>query len=321
MNENDIILYTTSTGDVKVEVRYEDDTFWLTQKKMAELFGVETHTVNYHLKEIFKSNELIEDSVIRKIRTTASDGKKYKTNFYNLDAIISVGYRVNSSQATQFRIWATERLRDYIIKGYAINENRIEQNKKQFLKTIQDLKILTKDNDLIEIQDVLSLIEDFSNTWFSLNRFDNNELPDSGSEKLSIKISGKELKSDLSKLKQTLIDKEEATELFAQEKNEGNLEGIFGNVFQSVFGEDAYPTIEEKAAHLLYFIVKNHPFNDGNKRSGAFAFVWLLQKAGMNFIQNISTQTLTVLTLLIATSHPSEKEKMVGLVLLLLNDK
>src|SRR5690606_7842173 len=136
-----------------------------------------------------------------------------------------------SSQATQFRIWATERLRDYIIKGYAINENRIEQNKKQFLKTIQDLKILTKDNDLIEIQDVLSLIEDFSNTWFSLNQFDNNELPDSGSEKLSIKISGKELKSDLSKLKQTLINKEEATELFAQEKNEGNLEGIFGNVF------------------------------------------------------------------------------------------
>jgi hypothetical protein len=138
MTNSEIILYTTPKGDVKIEVFLQDETVWLTQRAMGELFGVETHTVNYHLKEIFKSNELEEDSVIRKIRITAADGKKYLTNFYNLDAIISVGYRVNSHQATQFRIWATKTLKEFIIKGFVLDDERLKQGKKLFGKDYFD---------------------------------------------------------------------------------------------------------------------------------------------------------------------------------------
>jgi death-on-curing family protein len=243
-----------------------------------------------------------------------------KVKVYNLDAIISVGYRVNSKEATRFRQWATQRLKDYLVKGYAINQKRLEENKAQFLQTLEDLKQLAQNNTQVETKEILTLIQNFSATFFALDSYDKNEFPHQGNQK-EIEATAQELKSDLQQLKEELIKKGEATELFAQEKQAGNLEGIFGNVFQTVFGQDAYPTVEEKAAHLLYFIVKNHPFNDGNKRCGAFSFVWLLQKAGYSFQDKISPETLTTLTLLIAESNPLDKEKMIGIVKLLLNFK
>lgn len=320
--EKSIEIYKTADNQVEIQVEFDRDTVWLSQRQMGVLFDKNPDTISLHLKNIFKEGELEEKATTEYSSVVQKEGNrnvKRDIKFYNLDAIISVGYRVNSMRGIQFRQWATQRLKDYLVKGYAINEKRIQENKKEFVKTLDALKLLTKDNEFVATQDILSLIQEFSDTWFSLEQFDSQKFPKQGTQK-EIELSGKELKEDLQKLKRELILKGEATELFAQEKEQGAIEGIFGTVFQTVFGEDAYPSIEEKAAHLLYFIVKNHPFNDGNKRSGAFAFIWLLQKAEMNFAKQISTQTLTTLTILIAESKPTEKEKMVGLIKLLLEN-
>lgn len=315
----EILLYNTPQGNVKIEVVHKKETFWLSQKAMASLFGTEVPAISKHLSNIFNTNELDKDSVVSILETTAADGKNYPTKFYNLDAIIAVGYRVNSIQATQFRIWATAKLREYISKGFTLNEQFLEQNKIQFIKTLHDLKLLVKENTQIEISDVLDLIESFSQTWFSLDSYDKNSFPKFGTQK-EVNLSALELQVDIDVLKMKLIERKEATSLFAQEKQKGNLEGIFGNIFQSVFGEDAYPSVELKAAHLLYFIIKNHPFNDGNKRSAAFAFIWFLQKSGLAFRNKINPETLVILTILIAESNPDDMEKMIGVILLILKN-
>lgn len=316
--EKKIEIYQSIDKTIQLEVKLEQETVWLNRQQISELFNRDVKTIGKHINNVFKDKELNKESVIANFATTASDGKTYQVQYYNLDVIISVGYRVKSKEGVQFRQWATKRLKDYLIQGYAINQKVLEQNKKQFLKTLEDLKLLSQNNDLIETTAILSLIESFSATFFALENFDNNNFPKQNNE-AQILSTAQELKQDLEILKQELIKKGEATDLFSQEKKQGNLQGIYGNVFQSVFGQDAYPSVEEKAAHLLYFIVKNHPFNDGNKRSGAFAFIWLLQKANYNFTEKITPETLTTLTILIAISNPSEKEKMVGLILLLLN--
>jgi death-on-curing family protein len=179
---------------------------------------------------------------------------------------------------------------------------------------------LTENTAFNDSRDLLSLIESFSNTWISLDKFDKGIFPTIGTKQELI-VNASDLLQDIQLLKKELVSKNEATQLFAQEKKQGNIQGILGNVYQTVFGQDAYETIEEKAAHLLYFIVKNHPFNDGNKRTGAFAFIWFLRKAGFAFESKINPSALTALTLLIAESDPSEKDKMIGIVLLLLGEK
>lgn len=240
---------------------------------------------------------------------------------YNLDAIIAVGYRIGSVSGTKFRRWATTMLREHIIQGYTINPTRIEKNYEQFLKAVEDVGKMLPATSGLSSNDVLELITLFAGTWFSLDAYDKASLPHEGLSRKEVEFTAEELEKALGELKIDLIDKKEATELFAQEKQAGNLAGIVGNIMQSVFGEDAYPSIEEKAVHLLYFIIKNHPFNDGNKRSGAFAFVWFLRRAGIDFSQKITPEALTVLALLIAESSPKDKDRMVGLVILLLNEK
>jgi death-on-curing family protein len=324
--QDEVLIYQTLDDVKSIEVILKTETIWLTQEQISYLYGTKRPAITKHLKNIFNSGELNESVVCSILEHTTKHGAiKNKTQIskvkvYNLDAIISVGYRVNSKEATRFRQWATQRLKDYLVKGYAINQKRLEENKAQFLQTLEDLKQLAQNNTQVETKEILTLIQNFSATFFALDSYDKNEFPHQGNQK-EIEATAQELKSDLQQLKQELIKKGEATELFAQEKQAANLEGIFGNVFQTVFGQDAYPTVEEKAAHLLYFIVKNHPFNDGNKRCGAFSFVWLLQKAGYSFQDKISPETLTTLTLLIAESNPLDKEKMIGIVKLLLNFK
>ncbi len=324
MLKDGIIIYQSDGNSNQIEVILRKESIWLSQEQISNLFGTKRPAITKHLKNIFLSNELKEIEVCSILEHTTKHGsiegksQKSKTKIYNLDAILSVGYRVNSKQATLFRMWATQRLKDYLVQGYAINQKRIEENKTHFLTALKDLKLLTTNNSLIEVKDVLSLIESFSGTFFSLDSYDKNQFPNKGTI-AEIQTTAKELYQDIQQLKAQLIKKSEATELFAQEKTKGNLESIFGNVFQSVFGEDAYPSVEQKAAHLLYFIIKNHPFNDGNKRSGAFAFIWLLQKAVYPFRNKIYPETLTTLTILIAESNPTDKEKMIGIVLLLLN--
>ncbi|WP_434352865.1 virulence protein RhuM/Fic/DOC family protein [Psychrobacter sp. HD31] len=324
ITQSDMMIFTTDDEQVELSVKLEDETVWLNRQQMALLFDRDIKTIGKHVNNVFKEGELDKKVVVAKFATTTQHGaikgktQQKEVEFYNLDVIISVGYRVKSQKGTQFRIWATKRLKDYLIKGYAINQKRLAENQQQFLKTLEDLKALTHDNPKVETTEILSLIQSFADTWFTLDSYDKQEFPERG-DTVSIKTSAEELQTDLQLLKFELINKGEATELFAQEKKQGLLAGIFGNVFQSIFGQDAYPTLEEKAAHLLYFIIKNHPFTDGNKRSGAFAFIWLLQKYGYDFADKINPQTLTTLTILIAESDPNDKEKMIGVVKLLLN--
>lgn len=311
-----LAIFQTNSGSIEVRTDEKNATVWLTQADLSSIFEKDQSVISRHLKNIFKDGEVGEKSNMQKMHIANSDKP---VTFYSLDIVLAVGYRTNSAKAINFRKWATKTLKQHITQGYTINHKVLEQNKQQFLQTLDDLKILTQNNRLIESKDILSLIRYFGNTFFTLENFDKNNFPKKG-EITEISASAKELKTDLQVLKAELTKKGEATALFAQEKKQGSLEGIFGNVFQSVFGQDAYSSVEEKAAHLLYFIIKNHPFNDGNKRSGAFSFIWLLQKANIKFGHKISPETLTTLTLLIATSPPSEKDKMIGLVLLLLNN-
>lgn len=317
------LVYQAKDGAIELKLDKKNETIFANVNQIADLFGVQRPAITKHLRNIFADEELNEKVVSSILELTTSHGaitgKKQvqKVKYYNLDAIISVGYRVNSKQATNFRIWATKTLKKYLTDGVAINKKLISQNHQKFLKAIEDIKTLSQDSKNLKAGDILDLIKSFSYTWFSLDSFDKGEFPTGGTKK-SISVDAKELEQDIAKLKAELIAKKEATAIFATEKNQGALEGILGNVFQSAFGEDVYPSLEEKAAHLLYFIVKNHPFNDGNKRSGAFAFIWFLRKSGLQFLDRISPETLASVTILIAESNPKEKDKMVGLVLMLL---
>ena len=321
--KDEIIIYQAKNGAIELKGDFnKDNVIWANLNQISKLFGRDKSVISRHIKNIFNGKELDKKSTVAIFATVQKEGTRTVTReieYFNLDMILSVGYRVDSKTATNFRKWATQTLKQHITKGYTINPKQLEQNKKQFLQTLNNLKILTQNNTLVEVKDVLDLIQTFSDTFFNLERFDKNNFPKKGLYK-EIKTTAEELQKDLQVLKSELIKKEEASELFAQEKKQGSLKGIFGTVFQSVFGQDAYPSIEEKAANLLYFIVKNHPFNDGNKRSGAFAFVWLLQKANYNYQTKITPETLTTITLLVALSAPQEKEKMIGLITLLLKD-
>lgn len=318
-----IAIYQAPNGAIEFRGDYEQETIWGTQRQIAELFGVDVRTINEHLINIYNSDELKESSTLRKYRIVQKEGNRDVArllNFYNLDAILSVGYRVNSKQATQFRIWATQILKQHILQGYTINQNRIGENYNQFVQALADIKALLPAGNRITTEDVLNLISAFAGTWFSLEAYDKGRLPQKGESKKHAAFSAAELLEALRELKKDLIKKNQAAEIFGQERSKGSLEGIVGNIFQSVFGEDAYPGAEQKAAHLLYFMVKNHPFVDGNKRSGAFAFIWFLRKTGL-LRASLTPEALTTLTLLLAESSPKEKDRMIGLVLLLLNGK
>ncbi len=316
--KNNILIYQAPNGAIELRADEAHQTIWITQKQLAKVFEVDVRTVNEHLKNIFKTKELIEKSVIRKFRITAEDGKTYNTNQYNLDVILSVGYRVNSKRATQFRQWATKTLREHITKGYTINRKRIGQNYNAFMKAVADIQTLLPEHVVLDPKAVRELIKEFAGTWVSLDAYDKERLVPIGTTKKTVQLSGDELWIALGSLKAELMKKGEATEIFAQERVFGSVTGIIGNVMQSFGGKPVYASVEEKAAHLLYFMVKNHPFTDGNKRSGAFAFVWFLRKAHAKKSQNINPATLTALTLLIAESDPKKKDQMVALVTQLL---
>ncbi|WP_295417809.1 virulence protein RhuM/Fic/DOC family protein [Sulfurovum sp.] len=316
---SDMVIY--EDGHLSIEISVEDETIWLSADQIASIFDVNRPAIVKHIGNIYKTEELDKNSTCSILEQVAKDGKKRKMNFYNLDMIIAAGYRVNSKKATAFRKWSTNILKDHLIKGYTINKERLQKNYDEFLRVVEDIKVLSQNSGSVKAEDVLELIKSFSATWFGLDSYDREELPKEGISKVNLEFEVEKLYKDVAIFKQELMKKGEASEIFATEKTKKSLEGIFGNVFQSVFGEDAYPTVEEKAAHLLYFIVKNHPFNDGNKRTGAFSFVWLLKRAGFDVETYINPNALTALTLLIAESNPNDKDRMVGLVLLMLRDQ
>lgn len=322
--KNEIAIYQLESGAIEISVDLNNETLLLTQQQIAQLFDVKKAAISKHVKNIFASAELKEESTVSKMETVQIEGNRQvmrKIEYYNLDLVLSIGYRVNSVKATMFRRWATKTLKEHIVKGYSVNKERIAKNYKLFLEAIEDIKALLPENGKKDTVNILELVSIFADTWFSLNAYDAAELPKTGITKNQIEITSNELRNVLQQLKKELISKNEATDLFCTERQENNIEGIVGNVFQSFGEEYVYPTVEEKAANLLYFFIKNHPFIDGNKRSGAFAFIWFLQKAGLLNIEKLNPNVLTAVTLLIAESNPKDKGRMIGLILLILRGK
>jgi len=319
-DKNTIAIYQAPNGAIELPVDATTETIWATQKQIAEVFDVNIPAISKHITNILEENEL-DSSTISKLETVQKEGGRNTRRIvthYNLDMIIAVGYRIGSGKGTAFRKWATSTLRSYITDGYAINPTRIEHNQTQFIKALEDLKLLSAKTEVVGSTEVADLALAFASTWFSLDAYDKSELPQSGNIKQAVAIGAEDLQSALADLRQQLIEKGEATDIFGEERTKNGLQALFGNVFQSFSGEDVYPTLEEKAAHLLYFTVKNHVFVDGNKRSGAYAFVWFLSKVNLLNITEISPQALTAITLLVAESDPKDKERLVGLILLLL---
>jgi len=316
--KKEIVIYQAKSGAIELRGDFSRETIWATQDQIAGLFFTTKQNISQHLKGIFGSGELNQDSVVKDFFTTAADGKQYKVKFYNLDAILSVGYRVNSKTATEFRKWATKTLRTHIISGYTINRPRIAKNYEAFLRAVEQVRNLLPAGGEVDAKSALELVRLFADTWFSLNAYDQSALPIGGATKKQVRLTANDLIEVLSELKQILASKKEATEFFGVERQKESVAGIIGNVFQSLGDKDLYPSVEEKAAHLLYFMVKNHPFVDGNKRSGAFAFIWFLKKAYQLNPSRLTPEALTALTLLVAESNPKDKERMIGLILLLL---
>jgi len=313
-----LVIYQAPSGAIELRGDFRRETIWATQAQVAELFDIERSVTTKHIRNILKDKELDADSVCAKFAHTATDGKTYQVQFYNLDLILAVGYRANSAKAIEFRKWATKILREHIIKGYTINRKQIGKNYDAFMKAVGDIQTLLPEHVTLDPKTVLDLIKEFASTWVSLDAYDKETLKVIGTTLKAVKLSGEELTDAIAKLRSELMDKSETTDLFAQERRVGSIGGIVGSVMQSFGGKPLYVTAEEKAAHLLYFMVKNHPFTDGNKRSGAFAFIWFLRKARVKGGRNINSANLTALTLLIAESDPKKKEQMVALVTQLL---
>ncbi len=324
--QNAIEIYQTEDGQTQVDVRFEQDTVWLNRQQFAQLFDRDIKTIGKHINNVFKEGELQKKAVVAKFAKTAADGKMYQVEHYNLDVIISVGYRVKSQQGTQFRIWATKRLKEYLIQGYSLHQKRFEQNAKALQ---QALKLIEKTAQSDELtldagRGLTEIISRYTQTFLWLQRYDEGLLEEPKGQAGGILPSPEEAMQSLRILKADLMARQEATDLFANPRAEG-LAGIFGNLEQSVFGAPAYPSIESKAAHLLYFVVKNHPFSDGNKRSGAFLLVDFLNRNGRLFNAQgeavINDTGLAALTLLVAESDPKQKETLIRLIIHMLTNK
>jgi death-on-curing family protein len=315
-----IEIYTSKNGQTNIDVTFDNETIWLNQYQISSLFKTDRSSITKHLKNIFKTGELNLNETCAKFAQVQIEGNKSvkrKVLNYNLDVIISLGYRVNSIEGTQFRQWATQRLKEHLVNGYTINQKRLDQLQKT-IEIIQNTG--NKGNlNLNEAKGLLEIINNYTQSFVLLNQFDSNNLIDSGLENdIIYEINYQEAYLAIEKLKLHLISKNEATNLFGNEKDE-SFKGILGNILQSFDNQYLYPTIEEQASHLLYFIIKNHPFSDGNKRIGAFMFVWFLEKNKHHFKKNgeikINDNALVALALLVAQSNPSDKEIMIKLII------
>lgn len=326
MPEQQILLYQTKEGDVSFEVRLGDDSVWLTQNEMAQLFETTQKNITMHLKNVYAHEELSEMATSKNFLLVRSEGKrqvKRSIKHYNLDAIISVGYRVNSKRSSYFRIWATGVLRDYLMQGYALNQKKLKHSQQIITRLEETLglfkKQLINSASTDEARGLLSVITEYARTFVLLNQFDQGELPRKNlHSKITYEIDLNEAELGIDELKQALIEKGEGSDLFGRQKDNG-LAGVLGNILQTFDGKYLYPTVEEQGAHLLYLIIKNHPFTDGNKRIGALLFIWFLQKNKCHLKNNgeikINDNALAAIALLIAQSDPSQKDAMIDLII------
>ena len=310
-NLNTNVIYQTKSGALELRGDSKNETVWATQAQIAEVFEIDRTVATKHINNILSSTEVDVNNNVQKMHIV--DSKK-PVSLYSLDMILAVGYRTNSAKAIEFRQWATKTLRQHIVSGYTINRVQIAKNYDEFMATVGKLQAVLPSGTAMDSKTTLDLVRLFADTWFSLDAYDNETLAPAKVNKKKVKLTAEELYESIAVLKTELMRKGEASSNFAQERNREALEGIIGNIMQSFGGNELYPNIQSKAAHLLYFIIKNHPFVDGNKRSGAYAFVWFLQKTKVLNTNSLTPTALTALTILIAESNPNEKEKIVALV-------
>lgn len=317
--DNKIVIYQTEDGKTQLDVKLENETVWLTQAQLVQLFDSSKANVSEHIKHIYEDGELAADSTVRKFRTVQTEGKRQvgrNVTYYNLDLIISLGYRVNTKRGIQFRQWATSVLRDYLIKGYAINQRIREENYQQMVQLVRSMARTVKLQDLSkEVRNaLLDVVVDYT---FALDRLDDYDY-----QRLSIPESSTEEKFHATyegamKVLAELREKFGGSGLFANEKDD-SFKSSIGQIYQTFGGQDLYPTVEEKAAMLLYLVTKNHSFSDGNKRIAATLFLWFMNENGILYDdmhnKRIDDATLVALTLLIAESRPEEKDTMIKVV-------
>lgn len=315
-NLGEVEIYEAPDGVIRLDVRLERDTVWLTQAQMVELFGRDQSVISRHIGNTFKEGELEREGNMQKMHIANSDKP---VELYSLDVIISVGYRVKSSRGTQFRIWATRTLKEHLVRGYTLNQQRFEHNARELEAALELVRKAAAGEALTSDQGrgLVELIARYTQTFLLLQRYDEGLLVEPKGTAGGALPAVKEARASIGHLKRDLMGRGEATDLFGRERDEG-LAAVLGNLEQSVFGEPAYPTIEAKAAHLLYFVIKNHPFSDGNKRIGSFLFVDFLNRNGRLFragVPVINDVGLAALALLVAESAPKDKEVMIRLVM------
>ncbi|WP_320979616.1 RhuM family protein [Bacteroides sp.] len=320
-NRGEIVIYQTKDGKTSIDVKLENETVWLTLSQITELFDRDKSVVSRHISNVFREGELDRNSVVAKNATTASDGKIYQVEYFNLDVIISVGYRVKSQRGTQFRIWANKILKDYLIKGYAINQQvkaaQLEDLKStvRLLSNVIEHKQLTLD----EANGLLRVITDYTYGLDTLDKYDYQQLEvDSTTPTEEFRATYEEAMEAI----HLLQEKFGSSNLFGNEKDQ-SFKSSINTIYQTFGGEELYPSVEEKAAMLFYLVVKNHSFSDGNKRIAAFLFLWFLEKNGILYKSDgsklIGNNTLVALTLMIAESRTEEKDVMVKVVINLIN--
>ena len=321
-NKGEIIIYQTPDGQTEIDVRMEKETVWLTQKQIAELFGTKRPAITKHLNNIYSSSELEENSTCSILEHMGNDGQqKYSTKYYNLDAILSVGYRVNSSNATKFRQWANKVLKSYLIKGYAINQQMKEQQLVDLKNTVKLLSnvIANKKLTLDEANGLLHVITDYTYGLDTLDKYDYQQLEiEATTPKTPFRATYDEAIAAIHLLQK----KFGSSDLFGNEKDQ-SFHSSINTIYQTFGGDELYPSIEEKASMLFYLVVKNHSFSDGNKRIAAFLFLWFLEKNGILYKEDgsrlIDNNALVALTLMIAESRTEEKDIMVKVVVNLIN--
>jgi len=323
---SEIEIYSDKDNETQIEVRFDNETVWLSQAQINILFGRERSVISKHINNIFKEGELQEEVVCAKFAHTNKHGaikgkvQENKIKYYNLDVIISVGYRVKSIRGTQFRQWATKRLKKYLVEGFVINQKRLDQLK-QTIQLIANTKVI----DTIEINEakgLLDIISNYARSFVLLNQYDSQTIEGANvNDEITYEIKYDEAKIAIAELKKQLIARKEATDLFGKEKDK-SFESSLQSIVQTFGGEYLYPSIEEQASNLLYFVIKNHSFNDGNKRIGAFLFIWFLEKNMYRFKKNgevkINDNGLTAIALLVAQSNPADKDILIKLIVSLL---
>jgi len=325
-NKGEIVIYKSPSGP-EIQVKLEKNNVWLNAHLIAEVFNVNRPAIVKHINNIYKRGELDRELTCSILEQVAADGKTRKMNLYNLDMIISVGYRVNSRRATQFRIWATKTLKDHLVKGYTINEKRLLQARKQFKELQTAINFLQEKSkkELLTGQEgeLLGLLSNYAKTLTLLEKYDKGKLKIAKGGKTKFVLSYAGCQKIIGEIKKELILKKEASELFGNEAGR-EFEGIVKNLYQTFDSKEIYKTIEEKAAHLLYFTIKDHHFTDGNKRIASFLFVYFLDKNDYLYRKNgerkINDNALVALVLLIAESNPKEKDILIKIITNLVGD-